>query len=102
MRTAEGDLWHRIVETGCQAYVEIICSSPGEQRIIFVDGPAVLGPRLWHDNEPGLMTIKHGLEQLAEAGLIAKQPFGPLAHLFFGAFLEAGLCIVYSSDPSIT
>ena len=70
----------------------------GAQRIIFIDGPAVLDSRLWHDNAPGVALIQHSLERLAAAGFIADQPFTTLSRLLWGAFLEAGLYIAYADD----
>lgn len=101
IQTAEGDLWQQLVETGCRAFLEVV-SEPGPQRILYIDGPAVLPPRLWHDNTLAIATIQNALEQLAAAGFIAQQPFGTLACLFWGAFLEAALRVSYADDAEVT
>ncbi len=98
MREAQGDLWQQIVVTGCQAFIDVN-SDPGEQRILFVDGPAVMGPSIWHENTPAVTTIELGLNSLAAFGFIAQRPFGILARLLWGAFLEAGLSITCADDP---
>ena len=43
IQAAEGDLWQRIVETGCAAFLDSL-SDEHAQRIIFIDGPSVLDP----------------------------------------------------------
>ena len=101
IQTAEGDLWQRLVETGCRVFLEVV-SERETQRILYIDGPAVLPPRLWHDNLPAIDTIQNALEQLAEGGFITKQPFGTLARLFWGAFLEAALRVTYADDVETT
>ena len=101
IQTAEGDLWQRLVKTGLQTFLEIV-SEPGRQRILYIDGPAVLPADLWHENVPGIATIQAGLEQLAQAGFIEEQPFGALARLFWGAFLEAAFRLAHSDDPEAT
>ena len=98
MREAEGDLWQQLVVTGCRACIDIN-ADPGEQRILFVDGPAVMGSGIWHENIPAVTTIEHGLNTLAAAGFIAQGPFGVLARLLWGAFLEAGLYMTRADDP---
>ena len=101
VQTAKGDLWQQFVETGCQAFLEVV-SEPGTQRILYIDGPAVLPPRLWRDNTLAIATIQKALEQLALAGFIAKQPFGALSHLLWGAFLEAALRVSHADDAEAT
>ena len=101
IQTAEGDLWQQFVETGCRAFLDVV-SERETQRILFIDGPAVLPPRLWHDNIPAIATIQNALEQLAAAGFIAKQSFETLARLFWGAFLEAAFRVSYADDVEAT
>ena len=101
VQTAEGDLWQQFVETGCRAFLEVV-SEPGTQRILYIDGPAVLPPRLWRDNTLAIATIRKALEQLALAGFIAKQPFEALSHLLWGAFLEAALRVSHADDAEAT
>lgn len=101
MQTAEGDPWQRLVRTGLRNFLEVV-SEQGVQRILYIDGPAVLPPRLWHENAPAIATIQNVLEQLALAGFLEKQPFGTLARLVWGAFLEAALHLAHTDDPKAT
>jgi AcrR family transcriptional regulator len=97
IQAAEGDLWYRLVETGCAAFIEA-SSDRGGQRIMFLDGPSVLDSRIWHENVPAVNLIRQGLEQLAAAGFIEEAPYKTLAHLLWGSFLEASLYITYATD----
>ena len=97
IQTAEGDPWQRLIQTGLRAFLEVV-SEPGRQRILYIDGPAVLPMYLWHENALAIAAIQNALEQLALAGFIAKQPFGTPSRLLWGAFLEAALHIAYSTD----
>ena len=97
MHAAEGDLWHRCVETGCAAFLEV-CTNRGDQRIIYCDGPFVLDPDIWYDSAPGVALIRQTLGLLAAGGLIEEEPSETLARLLAGSFLEAGLCITYADD----
>ena len=51
---------------------------------------------------PAISTIQAALEQLAIAGFIEKQPFGTLARLLWGAFLEAALRLAHTDEPEAT
>ncbi len=99
IQESEGDTWQRLVETGLSIVVESL-SEKDAQRIIFTDGPAVLGPETWHTNVPALSFITAGLEQLkAEGFLEEKTPHKALAHLVWGALLESGVSISRAADP---
>jgi AcrR family transcriptional regulator len=79
---------------GCRAYLEF-AQRPDFQRIVLLDGPAVLGPAGWHaaDSELGLPTLEAAVKGLIGIGLIAPQPPRPLAVLLFGALNEAGFAL---------
>ena len=97
IRAAEGDLWQRIVETGCTAFLDSLLDEHA-QRIIFTDGPSVLDPDIWHNDEPGVNLIRHSLEQLAAEGFIEEAPYDALARLLLGVFLEVGIYITHATD----
>ncbi len=98
---AEGDLWQRLVQAGSRAYLEG-ASDRETQRILYIDGPAVLPMRVWRDNSAAHAALQYALEQLATGGLIKRQPFGVLARLLWGAILEAGLLIAHADDREAT
>ncbi len=99
IQEAEGDAWQRLVETGLTLVVESL-SEKDTQRIVYTDGPAVLGQEIWHTNVPALDFITASLEQLkAEGFLEEKTPHHILARLMWGALLEAGLYVSHAADP---
>jgi len=99
IQEAEGDAWQRLIETGLTIVVESL-SEKDTQRIIYTDGPAVLGPAIWHTNVPALDFITAGLEQLqAEGFLEEKTPHQILARLVWGSLREAGLYVSHAADP---
>jgi AcrR family transcriptional regulator len=88
---------------GSRAYFEA-CAEPALGRIILKDGPAVLGWERWREIDMrhfGAM-IPMALQQAMDAGLIARLPVEPLAHLLTGAVTEAAVACAASDDPART
>ncbi len=88
------------LQVGCQAFLDG-CLDPIARRIVLLDAPAVLG---WQeardiDMANGLGIMVALLERGMTAGSIQRQPVLPLAHLFLGAAIEAGMLIAHSNDP---
>jgi AcrR family transcriptional regulator len=73
---------------------------PDVQRIVLLDGPAVLGWERWREiaAEHGLGVITAVIAAAIEAGQIPKQPPEPLAHLLMGALDEAALLVARAED----
>lgn len=96
---AASDSWTGLL-AGCRAFLEVSLD-PGLQRIVMLDAPAVLGWEMWRqvDAVHGLSSLKAGLTDLIEAGLITPQPVDALAHLLSGAMNEAALWIAQAPDP---
>lgn len=82
------------------AYFEA-CLRPDIKRILMQDGASVLGWEEWYeiDSRYGLSQTGQGLGMLMEAGIISEQPVKPLAHLMYGASLEAAAYVLASDDP---
>ncbi|MFG6198654.1 TetR/AcrR family transcriptional regulator [Nonomuraea sp. JJY05] len=101
-RTADvhDDLWTRLT-VGCQAFLTA-STAPGVQRIMLVDGPAVLGWTEWRamDEAASARHLADALADLIEEGTIAPQPVAPLTHLLSGAMNEAALWLAGSDDPA--
>ncbi|MGP4022868.1 TetR/AcrR family transcriptional regulator [Actinomadura sp. 3N407] len=97
---AEDDLWTRFT-AGCQAFLTA-STAPGIQRIMLVDGPAVLGWNEWRalDEAGSASHLADVITELISAGLIAPQPVAPLTHLLSGAMNEAALWLAASGDPT--
>jgi AcrR family transcriptional regulator len=88
---------------GCGAFLDT-CLDPAVRQIVLLDGPSVLGWKLWReiDASYALGLIKTGLQDLVEAGIARPQPVDPLAHLLLGALNEAGMLIANSRDRDET
>ncbi len=75
--------------------------TPHVQRILLIDGPAVLGWVRWRELESryGLGAIRAMLERAIEEGDVApNQPIDALAHLLLAAADEAALFIANGPD----
>ncbi|MDA3643998.1 TetR/AcrR family transcriptional regulator [Saccharopolyspora indica] len=96
---AETDPWAQLT-AGCRAF---LTASTGAdvQRIMLVDGPAVLGWTEWRalDEASSAHHLTEALTALIEAGVITHQPVAPLAHLLSGAMNEAALWLAVSGHP---
>ncbi|AVA25863.1 TetR/AcrR family transcriptional regulator [Rhizobium sp. NXC24] len=93
-----GDDWKGLLAEGA-AYIEMALV-PEVQRIVLLDGPAVLGdPSKWPSQSSCFQETKRTVERL-----IAKEIFKPLdaeaaARLLSGAALNAALWVAASDDP---
>ncbi|WP_046471856.1 TetR/AcrR family transcriptional regulator [Allosalinactinospora lopnorensis] len=97
---AQDDSWTRLT-AGCQAFLTA-GTDPDIQRIMLVDGPAVLGWNEWRalDEAASARHLADALSTLIEEGVIAPQPVEPLTHLLSGAMNEAALWLAASGDPA--
>ena len=85
---------------GCRAFLDI-CLDPAVQRIVIVEGPAVLGWETWHEIEEryGHGLVVAGVSAAVDAGLVERQPVEPLANVLFGALAQAGMVVARADDP---
>ncbi|MEV6425685.1 TetR family transcriptional regulator [Streptomyces sp. NPDC051662] len=97
---AQEDAWDQFTY-GCQAFLSA-STDPAIQRIMLVDGPAVLGWRDWRamNEATSGRHLAQALTVLVHEGTIAAQPVAPLAHLLSGAMNEAALWLATSEDSS--
>ncbi|MBF6296421.1 TetR/AcrR family transcriptional regulator [Nocardia amamiensis] len=97
---AESDAWSQLV-AGCEAFLTT-CTAPEIQRIMLVDGPAVLGWHEWRamDEANSARHLGEALHLLIEEGVLAPQPIEPLTHLLSGAMNEAALWLASTEDPA--
>ncbi|WP_331766704.1 TetR/AcrR family transcriptional regulator [Embleya sp. NBC_00896] len=94
------DPWTQLT-AGCQAFLTA-CTAPDIQRIMLVDGPAVLGWTEWRalDAAGSARHLSEALTALIDAGTIPAQPVAPLTHLLSGAMNEAALWLARSTNPT--
>lgn len=85
---------------GCRAFLDV-CLDPAVQRIVLLEGPAVLGWETWQEIEEryGYGLVATGVEAAITAGFFDTQPVPPLAHVLFGALAQAGLVVARAADP---
>ena len=86
---------------GVRRFLEA-CADPAVERILLLDGPAVLGWQTWRDlaDRYGLGLLQHGLQAAMDAGAISPQPVMPLAHVLIGALDECALYVARAADPA--
>jgi AcrR family transcriptional regulator len=75
--------------------------TPEVQRILLIDGPAILGWQTWRELEGryGVGAIHGLLERAVLEGSLPAQPLIVLAHVLLAAVDEAALVIANSPDP---
>jgi len=76
-------------------------TEPEVQRIVLLDGPAVLGWDRWREiaAEYGLGMVEATLRAAIDAGEIPAQPARPLAHVLMGAMDEAAMLVARAENP---
>jgi hypothetical protein len=81
-------------------YLKQRAESREAQRILLIDGPAVLGWERWRALQaPSLASMAETFRSLMEQGVIAERPPEPLAHLVIAALNEAALSIAHAPSP---
>ncbi|RMI42869.1 TetR/AcrR family transcriptional regulator [Streptomyces triticirhizae] len=95
---AKADAWEQLV-AGCEEFLAA-ATAPGTERVMLVDGPAVLGWAEWRamDEAASARHLGEALTALVEAGRIAPQPVAPLVHLLSGAMNEAALWLASAAS----
>ncbi|MEU8246839.1 TetR/AcrR family transcriptional regulator [Nonomuraea sp. NPDC048916] len=96
---AAGDPWLQF-KAGCAAFVTA-GADPEIQRIMLIDGPAVLGWNEWRamDEHASAKHLAEALTHLVENGTIPDQPIAPLTRLLSGAMNEAALWLAQTAAP---
>ncbi|WP_026703175.1 TetR/AcrR family transcriptional regulator [Salibacterium aidingense] len=93
------DLWEQLLN-GCRAFL-VSASETQNQRILLIDGPAVLGWDTFRkmDQEYAMNSLKEHLQLLLEEGIISPvSSIDALTHCLSGAMNEAALWIAESSN----
>jgi AcrR family transcriptional regulator len=92
--------WDQLRE-GFQAFLDA-CTGSDFQRIVLIDGPAVLGHDAWSDlvEQHGLGLLRTWLQRAMDDGQIDPLPVDPLARLVGALVAEASLYIARAPDPA--
>jgi AcrR family transcriptional regulator len=95
-----GGAWDQLRD-GIQAFLDA-CDGSDFQRIVLIDGPAVLGHGAWADlvEQHGLGLLRTWLQQAIDDHQIDPLPADPLAHLLAALIGEASLYIARAADPA--
>lgn len=93
------DPWNALVG-GIDAFLDA-CALPEVQRILLVDGPAVLGWDVWRtiDADYGLGLLEGALQRAIDTGRLPPQPARAAAHVLLGALDEAAMVVARADDP---
>jgi AcrR family transcriptional regulator len=101
MRAARGQAdtaWDGFLNEGV-AYIEMSLE-PEIQRIMLLDGPAVLGdPSQWPNQTACLRTTTQAIQRLIDDGTVKPVDAEAAARLINGAALNAALWIAAADDP---
>ncbi len=99
--TQDGDAWTRL--RGNLGAFLTAATLPEVQRIILLDGPAVLGWAEWRRLEAhyGLGIITTAVEDGIKAGHIRSQPAGLLAQMILSIVDEAALTVANAPEPDV-
>ncbi|MBK5569723.1 TetR/AcrR family transcriptional regulator [Ensifer sp. SSB1] len=96
--SASEDAWQAMLAEGA-AYIEMALD-PEVQRIVLLDGPAVLGdPSKWPSQNSCLVATKRSVEQLLDKGILKPVDPEAAARLLSGAALNAALWVAASDEP---
>jgi len=95
-----GGAWDQLRE-GIQAFLDA-CTGSDFQRIVLIDGPAVLGHDAWTNlvEQHGLGLLRTWLQRAIDDHQIDPLPVEPLARLLGALIGEASLYIGQAADPA--
>jgi AcrR family transcriptional regulator len=95
-----GGAWDQLRD-GIQAFLDA-CTGSDFQRIVLIDGPAVLGPGAWAGlvEQHGLGLLRTWLQQAIDDHQIDPLPVDPLARLLGALIGEASLYIGQAADTA--
>lgn len=97
----KSDPWEALLAEGA-AYIEMALDAE-VQRIVLLDGPAVLGdPSQWPSQDSCLQSTKRTVERLIAEGRMKDVDPEAAARLMNGAALNAALWVAASDDPAKT
>jgi AcrR family transcriptional regulator len=96
-----GDAW-QLLRTGFQSFLDA-CNDPDFQRIVLVEGPAVLGHSAWDAlvEEHGYLLLAEALTGAIQEGRIEALPVPPLTRMLAALISEASLYIARAEDHDL-
>ena len=88
-----------VVHTGLDAYLET-CTDPVVRRIVFQEGPTVLGAARWREGCHSRELLRSSLDGLVASGDLRPQPMDLLTQVLWSALGEAGIAVAAADDPA--
>lgn len=97
---AGDDPWQGFL-AGCEAFVAA-CTDERRRRLMLVDGPVVLGWSRWRvmDDEGAGASLRAGLDELLDRGLLRPLPVEALTRLLSGAMNDVALWVADGNGQS--
>ena len=99
METAEGETWERFM-----ASLEVLLEQlghPGVQRIVYADGPAVLGWARARHGAPDFQFLHAVFTQLRAEGVLQPLPLYPCVYLVRAMCFEAARSITQAEERAV-
>jgi AcrR family transcriptional regulator len=92
--------WGRLL-AGCDGFLDA-CLDRDVRQVILSDGPVVLGWDAWRAQETRncLGLLRGVLAQAMDEGVMVRQPVESLAHVLFGALIEAAISVALAEDQA--
>ena len=96
-----GDLWAK-VSAAFRHYLQLVAANAEYQRILLIDGPAVLGWTRWRALQSEFVAkgTTEALQLLMDRGMVERQPAEPLAYLIQAALNDSALTIAHAPNPT--
>ena len=97
---SDEQVWTHVLE-GCRTYLELH-TDPQVQRIVLMDGRAVLPWSQWHrvQSEHGVTLLRADLRRAQGRGLVEALPLRVLSTMLAGALHEACMTIAHAEDDA--
>jgi AcrR family transcriptional regulator len=94
------DPWEELL-LGAEAFLDA-CTNPEVQRVMLIDGPAVLGWDVWRaiDSDYGLGILVAAVQHAMDAGRLLPGSATAVAHVLSGALDEAAMVVARADDPA--
>ena len=99
METAEGETWERFM-----ASLEVLLEQighPGVQRIVYADGPTVLGWARARRQSPDFQFLRAVFVQLRAEGVLQTLPLDPCVYLVRAMCFEAARAIAQAEERAV-
>lgn len=99
-KVADSEQPLELLERGLLMFLDAAANNREFQRVVLIDGPAVLGWGEWRGvaTADGITLLTSALEGGMKARVIARRPVAPLAHMLRGTVESAGLYIANAAD----